>query len=149
MSVDTIMHRDLVVVAPDDTVLTAVQRMREHNLGAVLVVKQGALVGIFSERDLLHRVVGEARDPASTPVVDVATPDPVSVVASTPVRTCYELFKKEGFRHLPIVDAVGRPIGIIASRDLLACVTLYSEPLPETTYLFEEIGQLYIDIQQR
>jgi CBS domain-containing protein len=149
MSVDTIMHKDLVVIAPDETVVTAVRRMREHNLGAVLVVDDGTLVGIFSERDLLARVVCEALDPASTRVGEVATPNPVTVSASTPVRECYELFKAKGFRHLPIVDREGCPVGIISSRDLLACVTMHSEPLPDATYLFEEIGQLFIDIQQR
>lgn len=145
MSVDQIMHRDVITLGSDEVVATAVSRMHEHNLGAVLLVDEGKLTGIFSERDLLRRVVAAKRDPATTVVRDVATTELVTVEADAPVRECYQLFKDKGFRHLPIVGADNVPIGIISSRDLLNCMMLEIEPHTDME-VFATIGSMYFNV---
>jgi CBS domain-containing protein len=116
-----VMHSEIISARPDERVTEVAQRMRQHEIGAVLIVDAGKLVGIFSERDLLTRVVAEGRDPATTAVGDVATHAPVTVDADTSVRRCAEILKEMRCRHLPVVDG-GRPIGIIAARDFFEYV---------------------------
>ena len=92
--------------------------MVEHNIGAVPVLRQGQLVGIFSERDLMRRVVVDGKDPAHTLVSEVMTEDPLTVAPNDPVETCMTLMKRHGFRHLPV--CAGRDLkGVVSLRDLL------------------------------
>lgn len=120
--VRSIMKRRLTVADPDESVLDAVTRMAECKLGALLIVEDGRLQGIFTERDLLKRVVIPGRDPATTHLKEVSTPDPTAVSESTSIEDCTALIRDHGIRHLPVVDEEGRAIGIISSRDLLRFV---------------------------
>lgn len=113
------MHEPLITVHVTDTVVKVAQQMNEHNLGSILVVENETLWGIFSERDILKRVVAVGKDPATTLVKQVATPNPIVVHENASVGDCARLIKGHGFRHLPVVDANKRPIGIISSRDFL------------------------------
>ncbi len=119
LNVKSIMSRALVVATPDDSVATAMQRLAARDVGAVLVVCEGRVCGILSERDVLRRVVARGREPDDTRVGDVATSNPVAVRAEASIKECTELIRGHGFRHLPVVDAKGRPVGIVSSRDLL------------------------------
>jgi len=110
------MKKDLVTATPAETVRDVSDRMQRNGVGAVLVVEADALRGLFSERDLLTRVVVPGRDPDTTAVGDVMTPDPVAVDVGTHVRDCAELIRKRGFRHLPVTQD-GRPVGILSARD--------------------------------
>ena len=92
------------------TVLQAVQGMVEHNIGAVPVVHKGKLVGIFSERDLMARVVAEGRDPRSTCMAEVMTDDPLTISMNEDVENCMALMRRHGFRHLPGPIRPGRLI---------------------------------------
>jgi len=119
---ESIMHRDLVVASGYESVATAVHRLGSRDVGALLVVQDGKLTGILSERDVLRRVLAQGRDPASTTVRDVATSNPTAVGNGVSIKECTRLIQERGFRHLPVVDEERRPIGIVSSRDLLQLV---------------------------
>jgi len=100
------------------TVLEVASIMVEHNIGAVPVLEEGRLTGIFSERDLMSRVVVEGKDPACTLVSQVMTEDPLTVAPNDPLETCMTLMKRHGFRHLPV--CAGRELkGVVSLRDIL------------------------------
>jgi CBS domain-containing protein len=100
------------------TVLEVAQAMVERNIGAVPVLRDGVLVGIFSERDLMKRVVVEGRDPRATLVGDVMTEDPLTVSPEESLETCMLLMRRHGFRHLPV--CAGKELrGIVSLRDIL------------------------------
>jgi CBS domain-containing protein len=96
------------------SVLEVATMMVQHNIGAVPVLQDGQLAGIFSERDLMSRVVAAGKDPARTLVNQVMTEDPLTV----PLETCKTLMKRHGFRHLPV--CAGRELkGVVSLRDIL------------------------------
>jgi CBS domain-containing protein len=100
------------------TVLEVARLMMDHNIGAVPILRQGHLVGIFSERDLMNRVVVNGKDPERTPVSAVMTEDPMTVQPSDPLETCMTLMRRHGFRHLPVCS--GRELkGVVSLRDVL------------------------------
>jgi CBS domain-containing protein len=102
----------------NQTVLELAQAMVERNIGAVPVLDNGELVGIFSERDLMRRVVVASRDPRTTQVRQVMTTDPLTVTPHETVESCMMLMRRHGFRHLPICD--GRVLkGIVSLRDIM------------------------------
>jgi CBS domain-containing protein len=102
----------------NQTVLELAKAMVERNIGAVPVLDNGELVGIFSERDLMRRVVVASRDPRTTPVQEVMTTDPLTVSPHETVDSCMMLMRRHGFRHLPICD--GRVLkGIVSLRDIM------------------------------
>ena len=104
-------------VVPESTVFQAVEKMNEEHIGAVLVCISGEMVGIFTERDVLCRVVGEGRDPVTTRVVDVMTQEVVAVRSATSVEEAMAVFTEKRFRHLPVVDD-GELKGLVSSGDL-------------------------------
>ena len=118
--------RGLHHVAPEATVLDAVGKMNQERIGAVLVCVSGELVGIFTERDVLCRVVAEGRDPAATRVVDVMTPEVVAVRSTTLVEEAMAVVTERRFRHLPVIDD-GELKGIVSSGDLTRQVSRHQE----------------------
>jgi CBS domain-containing protein len=100
------------------TVLETVRAMVEHDIGAVPVVHNGRLVGIFSERDLMRRVVAEGCDPRSTCLAEVMTDDPLTVNMNEELESCLTLMRRHNFRHLPVCHQ-GQLVGIISLRDIL------------------------------
>ena len=92
--------------------------MVEHNIGAVPVLQSGKLIGIFSERDLMNRVVVNGKDPARTPVSQVMTDDPLTVAPTDPLETCMTLMRRHGFRHLPVCSGKDL-VGVVSLRDIL------------------------------
>lgn len=100
------------------TAFDAVQKMVEARIGSVLVVDGDALVGIFTERDVLVRIVGAHRDPEKTPISHVMTHNPVSIDSTTTVEEVLDVHGGKEFRHLPVVDN-GRLVGIVSFRDIL------------------------------
>ena len=116
-------------LGPDATVRDAIERMVDQHRAAVVVVDaDGRLVGIFTERDVLIRVLGEGRDPGTTPLGAVMTPQPEALAAQD--RICFAVNRMSiaGFRTIPLVDAEGRPIGIITVNDV---VKWLAEVFPE------------------
>jgi CBS domain-containing protein len=100
------------------TVFDVASLMVQHNIGAVPVLQDGELAGIFTERDLMSRVVAAGKDPARTTVSQVMTEDPLTVAPNDPLETCMTLMKRHGFRHVPVCS--GRVLkGIVSLRDIL------------------------------
>lgn len=109
--------------------------MADKRIGAVMVTEGTRLVGIFSERDVLNRVVAKGLDPDSTMVGAVMTPDPVTLGPSATAEEALELMQSRGFRHLPVVDG-DRIIAICSIRDFFAAV---NEELAEDLKQRDEI----------
>jgi CBS domain-containing protein len=102
------------------TVLQAVKLMIERKIGAVVVTEQNKIIGIFTERDLMRRVVGEERDPKSTLIADVMTAGVTCGTAQTPIHEARTTMVNRRLRHLPIQDEQGHLVGIISVTDLNA-----------------------------
>ena len=100
------------------TVLETVRAMVQRNIGAVPVMHKGQLVGIFSERDLMSRVVAESRDPAATYMAEVMTDDPLTISTDEDLESCMALMRRHGFRHLPVC-CQGQLVGIVSLRDIM------------------------------
>lgn len=115
---DLVKGQDTYRADVGQTVLAVAQAMVERNIGAVPVLRDGFLVGVFSERDLMRRVVVAGRDPATTKVADVMTPDPLTVEPTADLETCKFLMHRHGFRHLPICQ--GQQLkGIVSLPDVI------------------------------
>jgi CBS domain-containing protein len=104
-------------VGPHETIAEAARYMTENSIGALVVLEQDHVVGIFTERDVMFRVVTMRLDPASTPVKDVMTPNPVCVLPTLSVDEAMVLVTERRFRHLPVVEN-GKLRGLISSGDL-------------------------------
>lgn len=109
----------VVSVGPQATVLEAAHIMADNGLGAVLVVEGAETLGIFTERDVLRRIVALGVDPASTLVAAVMTTELVTCLPDTTLDECGAIMTSRRIRHLPVVDAQGVH-GLISSGDVLA-----------------------------
>jgi CBS domain-containing protein len=151
-TIETLMTTEMISAAPDESVLAVTDRMARNRIGAVLVLDGARLSGIFSERDLLTRVICEHRDLSTTRVGEVATRDVVTIDAEQPVRSVVETFRGCRFRHLPVVRG-GRAVGILSTRDFLAFVVdglegyvekaRYNQELASGTDPYDHIGGSY------
>jgi len=118
-TVRTIVEGQEVVTAPARTsVAEAARLMKQHNVGAMLVVEEGRLVGVFTERDSLYRVVAENRDARRTPLADVMTANPQTVHPDDPFAKALHLMHAGGFRHVPVVEN-DKLLGMVSARDAL------------------------------
>ena len=113
-----IEQQDLVTAPGDTTVIAAARLMKEHHVGALMVVEQGQLAGVFTERDALFRVIAEGRDVQGTQVADVMTRNPQIIHPDKPFADALHVMYEGGFRHVPVVED-GRPVGMISARDAL------------------------------
>jgi CBS domain-containing protein len=113
-----IRSRGIVSARPHESALDAARRMNEAHVGALVVLDGDVLVGIFSERDLMTRVVVAGREPGQTPVSAVMTREVVTAELEDRVDACEEKMRRAGCRHLPVL-ARGRVVGMISMRDLL------------------------------
>lgn len=112
-------------------VAEAVSLMRAERVGCLLVVDAaGALVGILTERDLVERVLA-AGLPLARPVADAMTPDPVTVQPKDPIRTALRRMEEGRYRHLPVVDPAGRPVGVLSIKRVVRYLV---EHFPATVY---------------
>jgi CBS domain-containing protein len=107
----------LEVVKPATTILEAITRMNQRRIGSVLVMEGDRLAGIFTERDVLTRVVTGRLDPAKTPVAEVKTRQPVTIKPTTTVREAMMVVTDTRRRHLPVV-AEGKVLGMVSIGDL-------------------------------
>jgi CBS domain-containing protein len=113
----------VLTVTQDATVLQAAEKMNEHRVGAVCVVEGDRVLGMFTERDVLCRIVAQRRDPAGTRVADVMTHPVVTCVPSAKVEDCALAMSTKRIRHLPVVESDGsgaRLVGLISTGDLVA-----------------------------
>lgn len=109
----------VVTIDPSATVLDAAERMNEAGIGGLVVVDGGSIVGVFTERDILRRVVGGRRDPAATQLRDVMTTAVECCNSDTKIEACRALMTKKRIRHIPVVEEDAL-VGIITSGDVLA-----------------------------
>lgn len=112
-----IMSEATVRCAPGEKVGEVCRRMAAGRCGHVLVCDGERLVGIFTERDLLTRVVAPGHDPDACPVETVMTPNPVTIEASAPIREAIRIMDEGSFRCLPVVEH-GKLVGVLTARDL-------------------------------
>src|SRR5947209_5780033 len=106
-------------IAPTATVLEAVEKMNQLKIACLLVMDEGQIMGIFTERDVLQRVVGQMLRPTDTPISDVMTRDVVCIEPDTDVDDVSTLMKERRIRHLPVCDR-GRVVGMISIGDVNA-----------------------------
>ena len=111
-------EREVATAPGTTTVKDAANLLKARRVGAVAVVEEGKLIGIFTERDALFRVVAEGRDPQATRLADVMTRNPQSIHPDKPFPDALHIMYEGGFRHVPVVED-GRPVGIISARDAL------------------------------
>jgi CBS domain-containing protein len=109
---------DLLTAGPRTTVREAAGQMSARGLSAVMVVEDGRLVGIFTERDAVLRVIAADRDPATTTLSQVMTEQPVTVEPGRTFGFALALMHDKGIRHVPVVED-SRPVGIVTARDAL------------------------------
>jgi CBS domain-containing protein len=110
----------ILTIGKDATVLDAALLMNEHRVGSVVVMDAGRIAGMFTERDVLRRVVGERRDPMTTTVSEVMTSEVACCGPETPIDEARAAMKNRRIRHLPVVDSNGRTLGLISIGDLNA-----------------------------
>jgi CBS domain-containing protein len=112
---------DVYSVAPQDSVLRAIEVMATRHVGALLVMKEGSLIGIISERDYARKVILKNRSSHDTPVGDIMTSPAVSVTPEDTVHRCMQIMTEGRFRHLPVVKG-GRVVGMLSIGDLVKAV---------------------------
>ena len=107
-------------IGRDASIMEAALAMNQHKIGALVVTDEGRVVGIFTERDVLRRVVTEARDPAETQVGDVMTSEVACCQPSTKITEARSVMKNRRIRHLPVVNSARELEGMISIGDLNA-----------------------------
>ena len=105
---------------PGDSVLEAVVSMAHKSFGALAITKNNEIIGMFTERDLLTRVVGQGRDVETTKIADVMSTNIETATVHDSVELCMGRMDHGRFRHMPIVDEKGKLIGMLSQRDFLA-----------------------------
>jgi CBS domain-containing protein len=117
--VRSVMQRQkLLKAAPETLVSKAAKLMAAKNVGAIMVVEDDRLVGIFTERDVVFRVVARGLDAQTTRLADVMTRAPQTVDPDKPFGYALLVMQEKGFRHLPVIQD-GKPIGIVSSRSAM------------------------------
>lgn len=133
MTIGRICVREVDLAEPEESVQIAARRMNSRNVGSLLVLdKDSHPIGIITDRDLAIRVVGKGLDLLGTTVREVMSKAPVSVREDTPIETALSLMRAGPYRRLPVVDQLGKLVGLISLDDIL---DLLSEE-------FREIGRL-------
>jgi len=132
-------------IESDQTVMDAVRLMREHRVGCLLVCRGDRLLGVFTERDLMRRVLA-AGLPLTSTVSSCMTSDPVVVGPKEPIGAAIRRMEEGGYRHLPVVDEAGRPIGMLSVKRIVHYLaehfpaTVYNQPPDPTSFPTEAEG---------
>lgn len=116
-----------VTLSPTATVLDAARAMAQRHVGAVAVMEGGDLVGLFTERDLLNRVVAVAKDPQTVSIGEVMTPQPITIRDDQPLAMGLDVMFGNRFRHLPVLNREGALVGVMSCRDVPAAYQLMRE----------------------
>ena len=124
-------------ISPGATVLEATNKMNQHKLGALIVMNDGQLVGMFTERDVLRRVIGEQRDPATTRIAEVMTGDVICCSPRTDMDEVSQIMQQRRVRHIPVCDDDGKLHGLVSIGDVNAYHVTHQEATIE--YLNEYI----------
>jgi len=118
-AIDVLNPRAPVMVDAATSTRDAVQEMVERGIGCLLVEHNGSLAGIVTERDILNRVSAAPQECLGRPVSEFMTPDPETITRQDSIAYVLHAMDLGGYRHIPVVDAGGQPVGIISVRDIL------------------------------
>lgn len=135
-TISTLMATQLVTAQAHESVTDVAKRMADNGVGAVLIVDEDRLVGLVSERDLLTRVLAKHFDADTTGVGDICTAAPATLNANQSLKDALEIFRTRKFRHLPVVDEKGKPVGLVSTTDLHA-------------YLVDELERFVDDLKYK
>lgn len=116
---DIIAGRPLISAKKDMTVRAACQEMAARKIGALLIVERKKIQGIFTERDALVKVLARGMDPDTTVLAEVMASDPQVIRADRPLSHALHMMAEGNFRHVPVVDDEGHPMGMVSARDAL------------------------------
>lgn len=117
---DVIRNKQCFTVGLQTSVRQAASLMKEHHVSALIVLgATGKLVGICTERDMVFDVIAGGLNPDTTPVYSIMTERPLAIGSDKPFGHALHLMYEGGFRHVPVVDPAGRPIGMVSARDAL------------------------------
>ncbi len=120
---DILATRKPIVLSPHDSVTEAMRAMQREHRGCVLITSDGTtdtpLLGIFTERDVLLKIVDRGRNPAVLPLAEVMTPDPECLVVSCSIAWVLNRMSAGGFRHVPAVDERRCPVSVVSVRDVV------------------------------
>jgi CBS domain-containing protein len=133
LKIDSVCRLQLppvVALGPHHTVRQAVALMQEQRIGCLLVCQNQTVLGVFTERDLLKRVVG-CNKPLTTLLQDCMTPRPVTVQEREPIGVALRRMQEGGYRHLPVVDCQGQPVGVLSVKRIVRYLV---EHFPQTVY---------------
>ena len=122
-----IENRDFLTTTPDKSVRAVAHLMKRDNTGAVLIVDQvdGTLRGICTERDLSFKLLVDGLDANTTPVAEIMTANPMAVGPEKLFGHVLHMMYEGGYRHMPVVDHAGRPMGVVSARDALGLEILH------------------------
>ena len=116
---DIVAGQKLISASKDMTVRAACRLMAEKKVGAILVLEAGRIAGIFTERDALSKVLATSLDPDTALLSQVMAHDPQTIRADKPLAYAVQMMADGGFRHVPVVDDQGGPVGMVSARDAL------------------------------
>lgn len=137
---EVIQDREVVTADSTASVADAARLMAEQKIGAMIVCEENRLVGVFTERDALYRVIASGRDPERTPLAEVMTRHPQTISPDKPLGHALHLMYEGGFRHVPVVER-DRPIGMVTSRDALSPdLREFAEEMDEREHIGEILG---------
>jgi CBS domain-containing protein len=136
-----IAKQKILTATAEISVAEAARLMKKKSVGAVMVVKDnGRLTGVFTERDAVFRVLAEGRDPKTTRLSDVMTPQPQTIAPEKPFGHALLMMYESGFRHVPVVED-GKPVGMVSARDALGPELLaFESELQRRTRIGEILG---------
>lgn len=137
---DVISKHRIFTLPPSATVRVAAREMAKQKIGSIMIVEQDRLVGIFTERDALFRVLSAGVDPDATPLSAVMTRNPTTISADRPLTDALHMMHDNGFRHVPVVKN-GLPVGMVSIRDALGSELMHFEhEVEEKEALMEIVG---------
>jgi len=110
---------NLFTASKDMTVRSACRLMTEKKIGALLVLENNRIAGIFTERDALNKILSAGLDPDATTLAQVMVSNPQTIGVDKPLAHALYMMAEGGFRHVPVVDANGTPLGMVSARDAL------------------------------
>ena len=116
---NVIAGQSLVTATREMTVRAACRLLAEKRIGAMLVVESNKIVGIFTERDALNKVLATGVDPDTTTLAQVMVSNPMTIRSDKPLGFALAMMADGGFRHVPVVDDNGAPLGMVSARDAL------------------------------
>ena len=135
-----VKNQRILTAASTMSVAEAAAGMRDAKVGAIMVVSGQRLVGIFTERDALYRVVAAGRDPKHTGLGEVMIADPITITPDKPFGHALHIMYESGFRHVPVVVS-GRPVGMVSARDALGPeMEQFEAELHEREHITEILG---------